>query len=258
MSGAVFRAVTEANDEAERRFAFGVRIAEALLFSSHVPLSGEEIGRKLPSGVDPEAVLAALERLYRPRGVQVQRVAGKWRLVTAPDLAEFVAPPGEEPRKLSRAALETLGIIAYHQPVTRAEIEKLRGVASHKGTLDLLLDAGFIRMRGRRRTPGRPVTFGTTEGFLVQFGLDRIGDLPGIEDLAGAGLVDPAAMRGFGLPMPSDDPNLGADEDPLESDVFLAMEEARLEALAEEPPLEAQSAPDAATAPDGSTPSEDN
>ncbi|KAF0226948.1 MAG: segregation and condensation protein [Beijerinckiaceae bacterium] len=232
------RAVTEANDEAERRFAHGVRVAEALLFASKEPLAGEDIARMMPVGVEAEAVLGELERLYRQRGVNLVRVAGKWMIRTAPDLGYLLAKDSEEPKKLTRAALETLAIIAYHQPVTRAEIEDLRGVSTNKGTLDTLLEAGFVRMRGRRRTPGRPVTFGTTETFLIQFGLDRIGDLPGLEEIAGAGLVDVQIPAGLGLPLPSDDAALRSDEDPLEPDLFDLMAEERLDALAEEAPLD--------------------
>ncbi len=157
---------------------------------------------------------------------------------TAPDLGYLLKREGDEPKKLGRAALETLAIIAYHQPVTRAEIEALRGVSTHKGTLDTLLEAGFVRLRGRRRSPGRPVTFGTTETFLIQFGLNRISDLPGLEDLAGAGLVQGQVPQGLQFPLPSDDPALRGDEDALEPDLFDVMAEERLDALAEEPPLD--------------------
>lgn len=232
------RAVTEENTEAERRFAHGVRVAEALLFASDQPLAGEDIARMMPAGVEVEAVLGELERLYRPRGVNLIRAGGKWMFRTAPDLGYLLKRESDEPRKLGRAALETLAIIAYHQPVTRAEIEALRGVSTHKGTLDTLLEGGFIRLRGRRRTPGRPVTFGTTETFLIQFGLNRIGDLPGLEDLAGAGLVEDQLPAGLHFPLPTDDPALRGDEDPLEPDLFDVMAEERLNALAEEAPLD--------------------
>lgn len=238
MTHPLMRAVTEENDEAERRFAHGVRVAEALLFASHAPLATEDIARMMPVGVEAEAVLGELERLYRPRGVNLLRVAGKWMFRTAPDLGYLLSRESDEPKKLSRAALETLAIIAYHQPVTRAEIEDLRGVSTNKGTLDMLLEAGFVRMRGRRRTPGRPVTFGTTEGFLIQFGLDRIGDLPGLDEIAGAGLVDAQVPAGLGLPLPSDDAALRSDEDPLEPDLFEMMAEERLDDLASEAPLD--------------------
>lgn len=232
------RAVTEENDEAERRFAHGVRVAEALLFASDAPLAAEDIGRLMPQGVEAEQVLGELERLYRSRGVNLTRIAGKWMFRTAPDLGYLLAKESDGPRKLSRAALEVLAIIAYHQPVTRAEIEALRGVSTNKGTLDILLEAGFVRLRGRRRTPGRPVTFGTTETFLIQFGLDRIGDLPGLDEIAGAGLVEGQVPAGLGLPLPSDDAALRADEDPLEPDLFDLMAEERLDALADEAPLD--------------------
>ena len=237
MTHPAMRAVTQENDEAERRFAHGVRVAEALLFASDVPLAPEDIARLMPVGVEAEAVLGELERLYRPRGVNLVRVAGQWMMRTAPDLGYLLRKESDEPKKLSRAALETLAIIAYHQPVTRAEIEVLRGVSTNKGTLDILLEAGFVRLRGRRRTPGRPVTLGTTETFLIQFGLDRIGDLPGLDEIAGAGLVDTQIPAGLGLPLPSDDAALRADEDPLEPDLFEMMAEERLDDLANEAPL---------------------
>ena len=124
----------------------------------------------------------------------------------------------EEPRKLSRAAIETLSIIAYHQPVTRAEIEEIRGVATARGTLDVLMEAGWVRMRGRRKTPGRPITFGTTEAFLSHFGLNAVSDLPGLDELKSAGLFDGRLPVGVAIPLPSDDPLLRADEDPLDAD----------------------------------------
>ena len=119
-------------------------------------------------------------------------------------------------RKLSRAAVETLAIVAYHQPVTRAEIEEIRGVTTSKGTLDVLLETGWVRLRGRRKAPGRPVTYGTTEGFLSHFGLDALADLPGLDELKGAGLIEKSLPAGFNVPMPSDDPALREDEEPLE------------------------------------------
>lgn len=238
MTHPLMRAVTEENDEAERRFAQGVRVAEASLFASNAPLATEDIARMMPVGVEAEAVLGELERLYRPRGVNLLRVAGKWLFRTAGDLGYLLSKESDAPKKLTRAALETLAIIAYHQPVTRAEIEDLRGVSTNKGTLDTLLEAGFVRMRGRRRTPGRPVTFGTTEGFLIQFGLDRIGDLPGLDEIAGAGLTEAQIPAGLGLPLPSDDAALRSDEDPLEPDLFEMMAEERLEDIANEAPLD--------------------
>lgn len=225
--------------EAERRFAQGVRVAEALLFASPEPLASEDLARLMPNGVGIEAVLGELERLYRPRGVNLVRLAGKWMFRTAPDLGHLLRKEGEtEPKTLSRSALEVLAIIAYHQPVTRTEIEQIRGVQMNKGLLDLLLEAGFIRLRGRRRTPGRPVTFGTTEGFLIAFGLDSVADLPSIEEIVASGLAEGQVPAGLTLPLPSDMPGSGLDEDPLEDDLFDAMSEARLEDAANEAPLD--------------------
>lgn len=200
------------------------RVAEALLFASVKPLSAEEIARALPAAVPVAEVIAALERLYEGRGVTLRQVAGGYAFRTAPDLAYLLAPEAEQPRRLSRAALETLAIIAYHQPVTRAEIEDIRGVATARGTLDILLEAGWIRLRGRRRSPGRPVTFGTTPGFLDHFGLARIDDLPGLEELKGTGLLEGPAARDLSIPVPDDDPDLRADEDPL-GDLFAPLDD---------------------------------
>src|ERR1700682_5281907 len=144
------------------------------------------------------------------------KAAGKWASRTAPDLGPLLAKHVGEPKKLSRAAVETLAIVAYHQPVTRAEIEEIRGVALARGALDRLLEAGWVRPRGRRDTPGRPVTYGTSETVLSHFGLDAVGDLPGLEELKGSGLLDGRLPPGFSVPMPSDDPGLRDDEDPLE------------------------------------------
>jgi segregation and condensation protein B len=156
------------------------------------------------------------------RGVNLVQVAGKWCFRTAGDLSFLLSRQAVEQKRLSRAAMETLAIIAYHQPVTRAEIEEIRGVATSKGTLDLLLETGWIRMRGRRRAPGRPVTYGTTETFLTHFGLDSVGDLPGVDELKGAGLLDSRVPAGFSIPEPHAGDELTADEDPLEEDAFRA------------------------------------
>jgi len=144
------------------------------------------------------------------------RIANKWTFRTAGDLAWLMTRETTETRRLSRAAIEVLSIIAYHQPVTRAEIEEIRGVVTSKGTLDVLLETGWIRPRGRRKTPGRPLTFGTTESFLSQFSLEALGDLPGLEELKGTGMLDTRLPTGFTVPTPSDDPTLREDEDPLE------------------------------------------
>lgn len=194
----------------------GLRMVEALLFASSEPLSLEELTLRLPEGTDVLGLLEALQEMYAPRGVNVVRLAGKWCFRTAEDLSYLMYRNVEEQRKLSRAALETLAIIAYHQPVTRAEIEEIRGVSTSKGTLDVLLETTWIRMRGRRRTPGRPVTYGTTEQFLIHFGLENVKDLPGLEELKGAGLLDSAIPASFLVPTPSDDAALTEDEDPLE------------------------------------------
>jgi segregation and condensation protein B len=194
----------------------GLRMVEALLFASADPLSLEELTLRLPDNTDVLGLLEELQRMYAPRGVNLVRVAGKWCFRTAEDLAFLMQRNVEEQRKLSRAALETLAIIAYHQPVTRAEIEEIRGVSTSKGTLDVLLETTWIRMRGRRRTPGRPVTYGTTEQFMIHFGLDSIKDLPGLEELKGAGLLDSAVPASFLVPTPNDDSALTEEEDPLE------------------------------------------
>jgi segregation and condensation protein B len=217
-----------------------MRIAEALLFAAAGPLDEAAIAVALPASAPPVgAVLAALESEYSRRGVTLQRVAGGYMFRTAPDLAHLLRRDAAEPKKLSRAALETLAIIAYHQPVTRAEIEALRGVAAARGTIDLLIELGWIRIRGRRRTPGRPVTFGTTEAFLVHFGLDHVSDLPGADELAAAGLIE-GSPGGRDVPAPSDAPALHPDEDPLGEDVTTLMEDERRAAA--EGPLDADEA----------------
>jgi segregation and condensation protein B len=193
-----------------------MRIAEALLFASAEPLGADAIRARLPQGADVEAVLMDLAKVYAPRGVNLVRVAGRWAFRTASDLSFVLARDVVEPRRLSRAAMETLAIVAYHQPVTRAEIEEIRGVATSKGTLDVLLETGWVRLRGRRRAPGRPVTYGTTPAFLDHFGLDAVGDLPGLEEMKGAGLLEGRIPPGLLMPIPSDDTTLRDDEDPLD------------------------------------------
>jgi segregation and condensation protein B len=153
---------------------------------------------------------------YADRGVHLVKVAGKWAFRTAADLGHLMTREATEPRKLSRAAIETLAIVAYHQPVTRAEIESIRGVTISRGTLDLLIETGWVRLRGRRRAPGRPVTYGTTEAFLVHFGIESIDDLPGLEELKGAGFLEGRLPSDFSVPVPTDDPGLREDEEPLE------------------------------------------
>src|SRR5215468_9920980 len=201
-----------------------LRLLEALLFASAEPLDTAILAKRMPEGVDVKAALAQLQAEYSTRGVNLVRIANKWTFRTAGDLAWLMTRESTETRRLSRAAIEMLAIIAYHQPVTRAEIEEIRGVVTSKGTLDVLLETGWIRPRGRRKTPGRPLTFGTTESFLSQFSLEVLGDLPGLEELKGTGLLDTRLPTGFTVPNPSDDPTLREDEDPLEpGDLDLAL-----------------------------------
>lgn len=198
----------------------GIRIAEALLFAAGEPLEETAIAERLPDGLSATIVLEELRRHYAGRGINLVRVGRKWTFRTAADLGWLLSRDAKERKKLSRAAIETLAIVAYHQPVTRAEIEEVRGVAISKGTLDVLLETGWVRLRGRRKAPGRPVTYGTTEAFLLHFGLETIGDLPGLDELKAAGLFDGRLPHGFGVPSPSDDSALADDEDPLEGETF--------------------------------------
>lgn len=192
------------------------RLLEAMLFAATEPLDEKELAERLPQGTDVRAALQRLQQDYAARGVNLVRIAGKWTFRTAGDLSWLLSKETIETRKLSRAAIETLAIIAYHQPVTRAEIEDIRGVTTSKGSIDVLLETGWIRPRGRRKAPGRPVTYGTNNAFLSHFGLDAVGDLPGIDELKGSGLLDGRLPPGFSVPLPSDDPALREDEDPLE------------------------------------------
>jgi len=193
-----------------------LRLLEALLFAASTPLDEKTLARHLPAGVDLRASLKRLQIEYAARGVNLVHIGNTWSFRTANDLAWLLTHEAVEPKKLSRAAIETLAIIAYHQPVTRAEIEEIRGVSAAKGTLDVLLETGWIRPRGRRKAPGRPLTYGTTADFLSHFGLEALGDLPGLDDLKGSGLFDGTLPAGFDVPEPSDDPALRPDEDPLE------------------------------------------
>jgi segregation and condensation protein B len=195
-----------------------MRIAEAMLFAASEPLEEDEIARRMPDGMAVGDVLARLKQDYAARGVNLVRVGRKWLFRTAADLGWLLSKEVVEPRRLSRAALETLAIVAYHQPVTRAEIEDIRGVTTSKGTLDVLLETGWVRLRGRRKAPGRPVTYGTSEAFLSHFGLDALSDLPGLDELKGSGLIDKSLPAGFTVPVPSDDPALREDEEPLEAE----------------------------------------
>lgn len=208
----------EQPDEATRDC---MRLCEAMIFASPEPLAEDEMARRLPEGAPLAKALALLRAQYFTRGVNLVRVGGKkWFFRTAPDLAYILSREQPETRKLSRAAIETLAIVAYHQPATRAEIEEIRGVAISKGTMDVLIETGWVRLRGRRRAPGRPVTYGTTEAFLLHFGLEQISDLPGLDELKGAGLFDGRLPKNFGVPQPNDDSALTEDEEPLGDEVL--------------------------------------
>jgi len=191
-----------------------LRMLEAVLFAASEPLDGAVLARSLPQGADVAALLAELHEVYRARGVNLVKVAEKWQFRTAPDLSFLLRREKPEQKRLSRAAIETLAIVAYHQPVTRAQIEDIRGVAMSKGTIDALMEVGWVKIRGRKRTVGRPVTYGTTEAFLVHFGLENVGDLPGTDELKAAGFLDAMPAGGLDIPAPSED--LAADEEPLE------------------------------------------
>lgn len=216
-----------------------LRLLEALLFASAEPVDQATLAKRMPDGVDIKLALAQLQAEYAPRGVNLVKVANKWTFRTAGDLSWLMTRESTETRKLSRAAIEVLAIIAYHQPVTRAEIEEIRGVVTSKGTIDVLLETGWIRPRGRRKTPGRPLTFGTTDGFLSQFSLEALGDLPGLEELKGTGLLDSRLPTGFSVPSPSDDATLREDEEPLEpGDTLELLLAPAVEPDAEEPKAE--------------------
>lgn len=201
-----------------------VRIAEALLFAATEPLGEGEISRHLPRDAEVTTVLAQLQGEYAARGIRLVRVGDRWIFRTADDLGWLFSPVEREGKKPSRAAMETLAIIAYHQPATRADVESIRGVAVAKGTMDVLMETGWVRPRGRRRTPGRPVTYVTTDRFLLQFGLESIGDLPGVDELRATGLLDEDAARRFRMPLPRE--GASDDEDLLD--------EAEVEAEADE------------------------
>jgi segregation and condensation protein B len=191
------------------------RMVEALLFASAAPMKPAELAQRLPHGADAAAALEALRRRYEGRGVNLVRVGQAWAFRTAPDLGYLMRRESEEARRLSRAATETLAIIAYHQPVTRAEIEEIRGVSVSRGTLDLLLELEWIKLGRRRETPGRPVTFVTTRAFLDHFGLESAKDLPGIKELRAAGLLDGAPGAG-----PDTDLDAAAEPASEEGDLF--------------------------------------
>lgn len=195
-----------------------LRMVEALLFAAVEPLDEASLAARLPDDADVPALVAALVERYANRGVNLVKVAGKWALRTAPDLAFLLERERQVTRRLSRAALETLAIIAYHQPVSRAEIEEIRGVGLSRGTLDLLMEAGWVRIKGRRRSPGRPVTYGTSDGFLDHFGLPGIEDLPGLDELKASGLLSARVPAGlFDLAEAAEE-----DEEPGEDELDLS------------------------------------
>lgn len=195
-----------------------LRILEALLFAAAEPLDATVLGGFLGQGADTAALLAELQASYADRGVTLVSTGGKWSFRTAEDLAYLLERHATHERRLSKAALETLAIIAYHQPVTRAEIEDIRGVAASKGTLDVLFETGWIKPRGRRRAPGKPVTYGTTDAFLAHFGLESLAALPGVSELKAAGLLTGALPQDFKPPDPRDVAALTPDELPLEDE----------------------------------------
>ncbi len=176
------------------------RMVEAILFASAEPVTLAELIARMPHGCDPAEALVTLRRRYEGRGVQLQKVGEAWAFRTAPDLGALMHKEQAETRKLSRAAIETLAIVAYHQPVTRTEIEEIRGVAVSRGTIDQLMELEWIRLGRRRMTPGRPVTFVVTQGFLDHFGLESARDLPGIKELRAAGLLDSRPLPGASAP----------------------------------------------------------
>jgi segregation and condensation protein B len=205
-----------------------LRLLEAMLFAAAEPLSPPVLLERLPEGADLDGLLEELSGMYASRGVNLVSVGSGWYFRTAPDLSSHMTVEREVPRKLSRAAMDTLAIVAYHQPITRAEIEEIRGVALSKGTMDTLMEAEWIRPRGRRRAPGKPVTWGTTDRFLAEFGLEDLTDLPGVEELKAAGLLDSRPNLGA-IAMRSSDgvDETGADEESEdgERDAFLENDE---------------------------------
>ncbi|MES1159051.1 MAG: SMC-Scp complex subunit ScpB [Terricaulis silvestris] len=193
--------------------ADAIRAAEALLFAGGQPLTAAALAEKLGPDVDVAAVLMRLKKDYAGRGIELVEAGGAWRFQSAADLSGLFSETKELPKRLPKAAMETLAVIAYHQPVTRAEIEEIRGVSLSRGSMELLLEIGWIRPRGRRRTPGRPLTFGTTEAFLSHFGLGSLDALPGKDDLKGLGLLDPRAAEQLPSPQPGEP--VSGEEDPL-------------------------------------------
>ncbi len=193
------------------------RMVEAILFATAEPVTIADLQARMPHGCEAKPALEALAKRYEGRGVAVVRVGEAWAIRTAPDLGFLMQKETVETRKLSRAAIETLAIIAYHQPCTRAEIEEIRGVSVSRGTLDLLLELEWIRFGRRRMTPGRPVTFVATQAFLDHFGLESARDLPGLQDLRAAGLLESRPLSG---PVPGEEPDEGEEDDGDQTEMF--------------------------------------
>ena len=221
LSFAYKRSEAELAGGVEEALSEGIRRAEAVLFAAGEPLSAEQIAEILPHGVESGEVLMALRAQYANRGVNLVEVANKWRFQTATDLTYLFVEERQVQKKLGQAALETLAIIAYGQPVTRAEVEAVRGVAVAKTTIDTLMEAGWVKIKGRRKTPGQPMTYGTTDAFLEHFGLESLDTLPGKADLAAEGLLSDVIPSGFQMP----------DEEALNEEDVLIQDASDVEAI---------------------------
>jgi len=235
-----------------------LRILEALLFAASEPLDEAKLAANFADGENIAALIEELRAFYAGRGVNLVKVAGKWAFRTAEDLAYLLDRYATQEKRLSKAALETLSIIAYHQPVTRAEIEDIRGVTTSAGTLDILLETGWVRLRGRRRAPGRPVTYGTSDAFLVHFGLESIKDLPGLAELRASGLLDGNLPPDFTVPEPTDVAALMPDEVPLDEIEEEEQREAEEADEAEEREAEAAEAAEAEAAAEETLPGDED
>ncbi|MGV6802479.1 MAG: SMC-Scp complex subunit ScpB [bacterium] len=207
---------------AAAEFSEHVRMAEALLFAAIEPLDEASLAARLPEGAMIAEILETLKQQYENRGVNLMKNGRKWQFVTAPAVAPILEKEQIQPRKLSKAAMETLAIIAYHQPCTRAEIEEIRGVAVSKGSLDLLMEINWIKLRGRKKdTPGRPLLYGTSQEFLEHFGLESISHLPGMADLKAAGLLEARLPPGFSIPTPQDGDEIEDQEEGIPESEFV-------------------------------------
>ena len=212
-----------------------MRITEALLFASSEPMSERMLANRLPEDADVKGLLKALRNIYGSRGVNLVRAGSSWAFRTAPDLTDFLNKEVEVARKLSRAAIETLAIIAYHQPVTRGEIEEIRGVSIYKGTIDVLMEETWIKPRGRHQTPGRPLQWGTTDTFLDHFGLESLRDMPGVDELKAAGLLDASpAINAYRATAGDFNPGEAAEEVEPSGDVDDQLPQDALSAVREE------------------------